>query len=137
MAPDYSRKESTVEILYTSRESREITITRCNCERLLPGSRCAVSENLTLAVVNTRQISHAPHNSLINRQFAKLCTLLAEEVALALKGRRQPPKEVEETMLKTNKNNVHEGVASIANNGAAARCALGLLVVVVLLLSNH
>jgi len=40
-------------------------------------------------------------------------------------------------MLKANKNNVHEGVASIANNGAAARCALGLLVVVVLLLSNH
>ncbi len=40
-------------------------------------------------------------------------------------------------MLKANKNNSHEGVASIANNGAAARCALGLLVVVVLLLSGH
>ena len=40
-------------------------------------------------------------------------------------------------MLKANKNNAHEGVASIATDGAAARCALGLLVVVVLLLSSH
>jgi len=40
-------------------------------------------------------------------------------------------------MLKANKNSAHDGVASIANNGAAARCALGLLVVVVLLLSGH
>lgn len=40
-------------------------------------------------------------------------------------------------MLKPNKMDTHDGVASIGNNGAAARCALGLLVVVVLLLSGH
>ena len=40
-------------------------------------------------------------------------------------------------MLKANKIDHHEGVVSIANDGAAARCALGLLVVVVLLLSGH
>ena len=34
-----------------------------------------------------------------------------------------------------NKNNQHEGAVCISGNGAAARCALGLLVVVVLLLS--
>jgi len=96
-----------------------------------------VSENLTLAVAETGQISHISHNSLINQGPLKLCTLLALQVAIALKGRQPPPKEIEETMLKANKDNVHEGVASIANNGAAARCALGLLVVVVLLLSNH
>lgn len=39
--------------------------------------------------------------------------------------------------MKMNKNDTHEGVVSITNNGAAARCALGLLVVVVLLLSNQ
>jgi hypothetical protein len=96
-----------------------------------------VSENLTLAVADIRQISHTRHNPLISRGILKLCTLLALQVAIALKGRQPPPKEAEEIMLKANKNNVHEGVAPIANNGAAARCALGLLVVVVLLLSNH
>ncbi len=96
-----------------------------------------MSENLTLAVADTRQISHIPHNPLISLDILKLCTLLAPQVAIALKGSRPPPKEAEETMLKANKSNVHEGVASIANNGAAARCALGLLVVVVLLLSSH
>ena len=40
-------------------------------------------------------------------------------------------------MLKANKNNAHDGAVPITNNGAAARCALGLLVVVVLLLSGH
>ncbi len=40
-------------------------------------------------------------------------------------------------MLKAHKMDPHDGIASIANNGAAARCALGLLVVVVLLLSGH
>ena len=49
----------------------------------------------------------------------------------------RPCIQIEETMLKANKNNSHEGAVCIANNGAAARCALGLLVVVVLLLSNH
>jgi len=39
--------------------------------------------------------------------------------------------------LKMNKNDNHEGAVCITNNGAAARCALGLLVVLVLLLSNH
>ncbi len=40
----------------------------------------------------------------------------------------------EETMQIANKNDTHDGVVCITNNGAAARCALGLLVVVVLLL---
>jgi hypothetical protein len=40
-------------------------------------------------------------------------------------------------MHKANKNTTHDGVVCIATSGAAARCALGLLVVVVLLLSNH
>lgn len=40
-------------------------------------------------------------------------------------------------MQKADKNTTHDGVVCIANSGAAARCALGLLVVVVLLLSNH
>lgn len=39
-------------------------------------------------------------------------------------------------MQKANENNAHDGAVCIANNGAAARCALGLLVVVVLLLSH-
>jgi hypothetical protein len=39
-------------------------------------------------------------------------------------------------MRKANKNDSHDGAVCIANNGAAARCALGLLVVVVLLLSH-
>ena len=55
----------------------------------------------------------------------------------ALKGRRRLRIETEETMLKANKIARDESVASIVNNGAAARCALGLLVVVVLLLSSH
>ena len=38
-------------------------------------------------------------------------------------------------MLGLNKNNSHEGAVCITSTGAAARCALGLLVVVVLLLS--
>ena len=41
------------------------------------------------------------------------------------------------SMLKTNKNNTHEAAVCITTNGAAARCALGLLVVVVLVLSTH
>jgi len=40
-------------------------------------------------------------------------------------------------MRRANKNNALEGAVCIANDGAAARCALGLLVVVVLMLSNH
>ena len=44
--------------------------------------------------------------------------------------------KAEETMLKIYKNNAHEGAVSITDNGAAARCALGLFVVIVLLLSN-
>lgn len=39
-------------------------------------------------------------------------------------------------MLRVNKNNTPADVVCIVNNGAAARCALGLLVVLVLLLSN-
>ncbi len=39
-------------------------------------------------------------------------------------------------MQKANKNNSHDGAVCTANDGAAARCALGLLVVVVLLLSH-
>ena len=39
-------------------------------------------------------------------------------------------------MQKANKNNTPGEAVCIANNGAAARCALGLLVVVVLLLSH-
>ncbi len=39
-------------------------------------------------------------------------------------------------MHKANKNNARDGAVYIANDGAAARCALGLLVVVVLLLSH-
>ncbi|MDX1434042.1 MAG: hypothetical protein R3286_16490 [Gammaproteobacteria bacterium] len=38
-------------------------------------------------------------------------------------------------MLRLNKNNSLEGAVCIAGTGAAARCAVGLLVVVVLLLS--
>ena len=62
---------------------------------------------------------------------------MQQQGRIALKGRRRLRIETEETMLKTNKMDPHEGVASIANNGAAARCALGLLVVVVLLLSGQ
>jgi len=39
-------------------------------------------------------------------------------------------------MQRINKSNAYDGAVRIANNGAAARCALGLLVVVVLLLSH-
>jgi hypothetical protein len=39
-------------------------------------------------------------------------------------------------MQKANKNNARDAAVCIANDGAAARCALGLLVVVVLLLSH-
>ncbi|GMQ75356.1 MAG: hypothetical protein BMS9Abin01_0604 [Gammaproteobacteria bacterium] len=39
-------------------------------------------------------------------------------------------------MQTPNKNNPDDGVVCIASNGAAARCALGLLVVVVLLLAQ-
>ena len=42
--------------------------------------------------------------------------------------------QAEETMQIANKNETNDGVVCITNNGAAARCALGLLVVVVLLL---
>lgn len=44
--------------------------------------------------------------------------------------------QVEESMFRANKNNVHADAVCIVNDGAAARCALGLLVVVILLLSN-
>ena len=39
-------------------------------------------------------------------------------------------------MLRRRKYDVPAGAGSIAGNGAAARCALGLLVLVVLLLSH-
>ena len=39
-------------------------------------------------------------------------------------------------MLRMNKNNTPAHAVCIASNGAAARCALGLLVVLVLLLSR-
>ena len=39
-------------------------------------------------------------------------------------------------MHRTHKNNSHDAAVCIASHGAAARCALGLLVVVVLLLST-
>ncbi len=39
-------------------------------------------------------------------------------------------------MRTSNKHNPHDGVVCIASSGAAARCALGLLVVVVLLLAR-
>ncbi len=39
-------------------------------------------------------------------------------------------------MQKANKNSTPDGAVCIASDGAAARCALGLLVVVVLLLSH-
>ena len=47
-----------------------------------------------------------------------------------------PRSHFEEAMLRSNKNNAHDGVVSITANGAAARFAVGLLVVVVLLLSH-
>jgi hypothetical protein len=42
--------------------------------------------------------------------------------------------QAEESMFKANKNTAH--AVCIVNDGAAARCVLGLLVVVVLMLSN-
>ena len=39
-------------------------------------------------------------------------------------------------MQATDKSNTDDGIVCIASNGAAARCALGLLVVVVLLLAQ-
>jgi hypothetical protein len=39
-------------------------------------------------------------------------------------------------MRRLPKNNIRDGAVCIAAHGAAARCALGLLVVVVLLLSS-
>ena len=44
--------------------------------------------------------------------------------------------QIEESMFRSNKNNVRGDAVCIVNDGAAARCALGLLVVVILLLSN-
>ena len=41
----------------------------------------------------------------------------------------------EEAMRRIHKNSAHDTAVCIASNGAAARCALGLLVVVVLVLS--
>lgn len=96
-----------------------------------------MSEFLTPAVARTRQISRDDSNSLNNMAIRKLCTVLAWHWATVLKGPRGPRTQDEEIMLKSNKNNALEGAVSIASNGAAARCALGLLVVVVLLLSNH
>ena len=40
-------------------------------------------------------------------------------------------------MRNSNQSDTHEAAVCITNNGAAARCALGLLVVVVLVLSTH
>jgi hypothetical protein len=40
------------------------------------------------------------------------------------------------TMQRADKNNIHDEAVCIVTNGAAARCALGLLVVVVLLMST-
>lgn len=74
---------------------------------------------------------------MITPYILKLCTLLAPLRVLALKGRRRLRFDIEETMLKANRIDRHDSVASISNSGAAARCALGLLVVVVLLLSGH
>jgi hypothetical protein len=39
-------------------------------------------------------------------------------------------------MQRADKNNSHDEIVCIASTGAAARCALGLLVVVVLLLAR-
>ena len=114
-----------------------MAITPCNSGEFPPGGHCSLSENLTLPVAETRQISPPAHNSLITRHILKLCTLLALLRVLALKGRRRLRFDIEETMLKANRIEHHEGVALIANDGAAARFALGLLVVVVLLLSGQ
>lgn len=73
---------------------------------------------------------------LINKSISKLCTLLASPESLARKDSREPHSQIEESMQKANKNNTPGGAVCIANDGAAARCALGLLVVVVLLLSH-
>ena len=40
-------------------------------------------------------------------------------------------------MFNANKSNIDDAAVCITQNGAAARCALGLLVVVVLVLSTH
>ncbi len=52
------------------------------------------------------------------------------------KARPGPRTRIEETLQKANKKSTPGGAVCIANDGAAARCALGLLVVVVLLLSH-
>ncbi len=55
---------------------------------------------------------------------------------MARKARRGPRTQIEVSMQIANKNSTPGGAVCIANDGAAARCALGLLVVVVLLLSH-
>lgn len=74
---------------------------------------------------------------LILRRLKKACTLFA---TLELVAPRAPKgaagARIEESMFKTNKNIAHNEAVCIVNDGAAARCALGLLVVVILLLSN-
>lgn len=74
---------------------------------------------------------------MIPRLISKLCTVFAWHETTVLNGPRGPPTQDEEMMRRSNKSNAHEGAVSIASNGAAARCALGLLVVVVLVLSHH
>ena len=73
---------------------------------------------------------------MICKGISKLCTLLALQETMARKARQGPRTQIEESMQKANKNNTPGGAVCIANDGAAARCALGLLVVVVLLLSH-
>jgi hypothetical protein len=73
---------------------------------------------------------------LISKGISTLCTLLAFPEAMARKARPGPRTRIEETMQKANKKSTPGGAVCIANDGAAARCALGLLVVVVLLLSH-
>jgi hypothetical protein len=69
--------------------------------------------------------------------FKKACTLFAGPGLVAPRAPKGGhSSQVEESMFRANKNNVHADAVCIVNDGAAARCALGLLVVVILLLSN-
>ncbi len=133
MAPFNSREDSIVGILYSLARTPSSTISHCNYEKTPTTGGSRLSKILTPAVAITRQIRDACYNALINKDISNLCTLLAFQ---ALKGRRGPRIQAEETMQRTDKNNAHDEIVCITSNGAAARCALGLLVVVVLLLAQ-
>lgn len=74
---------------------------------------------------------------MINITIHAPCTDLAYRIGRHGAERPlRPCTRTEVSMLRKPRNNARDGVVSLAGNDAAARCAVGLLVVLVLLLSN-